>query len=110
MDCRRIEPDEHHRVRRQLGDGQTNLEEYQAGTNPTDRADALLFVSIECTDTSTTLSWQSVPGFSYRLEYTDTPLTENWQTAVSGIPSSGTRTSHPDIPRGPQVLYRIICE
>jgi hypothetical protein len=53
-------------------DGLTNLQEYQANTNPTNAASVLRFTSIVvATNRYATLSWQAVGGTRYRLSYSN---------------------------------------
>jgi hypothetical protein len=54
------------------GDGQSNLAEYQANTNPTNAASALRITSaIRQSDGSVTLTWAAVAGTRYRVLYAD---------------------------------------
>ncbi len=46
------------------GDGETNIQEYTAGTNPNDRNSVL---KIDSATLSPTLAWNSVPGKTYRV-------------------------------------------
>jgi hypothetical protein len=50
------------------GDGMNNWQEWVCGTNPTNALSALRLVSAVPTNTSVTVSWQSVAGMNYFLE------------------------------------------
>jgi hypothetical protein len=53
-------------------DGQTNLAEYQAGTNPTNAASALKIVEVSWPeDSPVTVGWASVGGTRYRVQYSN---------------------------------------
>jgi hypothetical protein len=91
-------------------DGMPNGEEEMAGTDPFS-ARSLLSAQVDnIADTSITLSWLSVPGKSYRVQWCD-DLTAGF--IVSGesplIPAaSGTTTSWTDVQRpGSSRFYRI---
>lgn len=54
------------------GDGQSNLSEYRANTNPTNASSALRITSaIRQSDGSVTLTWSGVGGTRYRVLYAD---------------------------------------
>jgi len=71
------------------GDGQTNANEYLAGTDPTSAPSCLRIVSIVGnTSSSFTITWTSVSGILYKMYYSDTVA--GWSLAASGIAASGT--------------------
>ncbi len=53
------------------GDGQSNLAEYLAGTNPTNAASVFHIFDIHTQDGQVTVAWTSVGGVRYRVESTD---------------------------------------
>lgn len=54
------------------GDGQSNLEEFFAGTNPTNAASVFKIISqVHATNGYTTITWASVGSVRYRVQYTD---------------------------------------
>jgi hypothetical protein len=56
------------------GDGLSNLEEFRAGTNPSDRTSALQFVGTEVIQrTNVVLEWSSIYEKRYRLLQADAP-------------------------------------
>lgn len=54
------------------GDGQTNLQEYYANTNPNDSSSALLIPTVsQQANGHFSLTWKSVGGVRYRLQYSN---------------------------------------
>jgi hypothetical protein len=53
-------------------DGLSNLQEFLAGTVPTNAASVLSILSTAC-DVEVTLSWASIPGRTYRVLHRDSP-------------------------------------
>ncbi len=54
------------------GDGQSNLAEYYAGTNPTNAASVLKLLSIDWSpEDPFSLTWSSVGGTRYRVQYSE---------------------------------------
>jgi T5SS/PEP-CTERM-associated repeat protein len=68
------------------GDGFTNWQEDQAGTSPLDASSALRIFQIIPVENSSgfTVSWQSVPGKTYKVLYTDS-LAASW---LEDLPNS----------------------
>jgi hypothetical protein len=82
-------------------DGFSNLQEYLAGTNPTNALSYLKLDSVEVAGSSTLIHFTAVAGKWYTLLYTDGLAPANWQPlndilpqAVTG-PVSITDTNHP---------------
>ena len=67
------------------GDGLTNLQEYQAGTNPLDGTNYLRIASI----LSGSLTFPSVTGLLYRVETADDLVSNVWTTLSNNVPGSG---------------------
>ena len=71
------------------GDGQTNQEEYLAGTSPTASTSYLRVVSIVSnTSNAFTITWTSASGMLYRTYYCSS--VGGWSVGKSDIPASGT--------------------
>lgn len=68
------------------GDGRSNYSEFVAGTNPQDPFSLLEIVSYTLTDTTVSASWSSVPGKTYRFEFS-TDL-ENWTDLGFDFPAN----------------------
>ena len=67
------------------GDGASDLSEYNAGTDPTDRTSRLRITAhtYNATRTQATLTWTTVPTRRYRLEY-DNDLLGIWTNSALG--------------------------
>jgi len=71
------------------GDGQSNEDEYPAGTNPTSSSSCLRIISIVSNTTDAfAIVWTSVSGMLYKVYYGDTVGV--WSVADWDIPGSGT--------------------
>ncbi len=69
------------------GDGQSNLDEYLANTNPANSASSFQVVRIEEIVGSpgmVQLSWSSVPGMTYQVEASDSMQPGSWSDVTSG--------------------------
>lgn len=99
------------------GDGLTNLEEFIAGTNPNDRNSAFAIQSVHAnSDTDFELTWSSVPGRRYHVQWSDD--LNNWHTVESspGVPhtilgtdnesQTSVELSLPDLDQ-PKAFFRI---
>jgi hypothetical protein len=75
------------------GDGMTNLQEFLAGTNPTDSASVFqTMISPMMTATnSAVLSWPSSPGKSYRVQYKDNLTDPAWLDVPGNVSFAGNR-------------------
>lgn len=78
------------------GDGQSNQQEYLAGTNPNDANSVLKITSVthgRTTPSYTILGWNSVPTRFYAIQYRTNLLTGSWADYVTlpylGISSAG---------------------
>jgi hypothetical protein len=79
-------------------DGISNLQEYQAGTNPNDAKDSLRItasgVSFVSGNDNDTLVWNSHPTRQYRIQQRTNLISANWIDAgVLLSPDSGTNTT-----------------
>ncbi|MCP5534108.1 MAG: hypothetical protein H7A48_13135 [Akkermansiaceae bacterium] len=82
-------------------DGYSNLAEYYAGTDPQDRSSLLRATGTTRTAGGVLITWASVPGRSYRIEWTDD--FGNWQPLMDGgnpvsVPASGGSTTSFEVP------------
>lgn len=66
------------------GDGMTNLLEFRAGTDPKSAASRLVASSVSFVGGSPRVTFQSVAGRPYRVEFTET-LGSPWKILLSGI-------------------------
>ena len=68
------------------GDGLTNLQEYLIGTNPKDPASTLrLQIAGVPASTNSVLSWPTVPGKSFRVQFKNDPGDALWQEAGGSV-------------------------
>jgi hypothetical protein len=70
------------------GDGMTNLEEYRAGTNPTDIGSRFALNGSNSA-ANVVLKWPSVAGKSYRLESSSALNGAPWTIVEDAIPGTG---------------------
>lgn len=71
------------------GDGFGNLQEYLAGTDPTNSLDALQIKSITAVSTVLVIKFTTATGRKYRLERTDDLAAGIWTTAIDNISGTG---------------------
>jgi glucose/arabinose dehydrogenase len=92
------------------GDGQTNAEEYRAGTQPLE-AQSVLRVqnAVASPDGTMVVSFASVSGKRYQVEYRDDLLTGVWQILAINIPGTGgpVTVEDPAAAGQPQRFYRV---
>ncbi|MEZ5326896.1 MAG: hypothetical protein R3F19_17745 [Verrucomicrobiales bacterium] len=92
-------------------DGQTNEEEFAAGTDPLDAQSAFLLTSVSRPSDlgETTLTWSSVPGRTYQVESSATLNSETWQSVGNPIlASTATQSTNiEDPPDKNHIFYRI---
>ena len=96
------------------GDGQTNLAEYQAGTNPFDADSNFRIRAIECPATTNRikLKWSATPYATYRVESSQTLAPGSWET-VPGLETIANSSAPGDLtvelPKSadPRRFYRI---
>jgi hypothetical protein len=93
------------------GDGSSNWEEYQAGTNPLDRNSELRLISMSAQSegATTTLTWKSVPTRLYSIEDSFSLSPENWSTNGLGLvsPDGDTTTRTLSSPSATARFYRV---
>jgi hypothetical protein len=90
------------------GDGMSNLQEYLAGTNPTNAASVFrLQLSAQASANSVTMSWPEVPGRSYQIQYKSSLTNAAWQVLSSPwvVGTTGSYTASSSPPGG---YYRVV--
>ncbi len=91
------------------GDGLSNLEEWKAGSDPTDPASAVRITSVQMRDLDLVLTFEGVPGRSYSVERTSDINHPTWVSLTGVIPGQGATQTITD--RGaagaPNRFYRI---
>jgi hypothetical protein len=98
------------------GDGFNNWQEWRAGTNPTNAHSALRLLTPEANDFFSLLTWESVPGRTYSLEWTESlgglPVFFPLATGIPAAPQ-GNLTSYYDFVEDPWPatrFYRVKVE
>jgi hypothetical protein len=93
----------------QDGDGQTDLQEFLAGTDPTNGGSILRVLTITpMGGGSTTVVWSAVVGRKYVVQYKDS-LDASWANASSVIEANTASTSFADNSSSAQRFYRVIA-
>ena len=89
-------------------DGLNNWRKWICGTNPSNALSALRMVSALPTSTNTTVTWQSVAGVNYFLEYSADPAAPSTLLATN-IGGQASTTSYADTtaPRAGPFFYRV---
>jgi hypothetical protein len=92
------------------GDGFTNLQEFLAGTDPTNSASAFTIISVTRDVGGTTVTWNSIPGNLYQLQYKDSITDSTWNNVDSDVYAVDPTTSKLDDTVGDnsQRLYRVL--
>ena len=82
------------------GDGQTNYQEFLAGTDPTNAQDVLRLQSALANANTVQLTFASAPGRNYRIEYKNNLSSLGW-TALRDLTGTGSLLSLQDsLPAG----------
>lgn len=91
-------------------DGQSDAFEIRAGTNPYDPKSVfkLLGITIHA-DATRTLTWSSVPGKRYEVQFSDKAQIIEWNPLVGAVIGAGETCSVSDhqVQAGPIRLYRV---
>ena len=87
------------------GDGASNLQEFLAGTVPTDPS-SVMRLQIVSTAQSTTLNWNSQPGFIYQVQVSENLA--SWTNFGSPRFAAGTNDWIPVNGTGSAAYYRVL--
>jgi len=77
------------------GDGQTDLQEFRAGTDPTNNGSVLRAITVTQLSGRATLFWNAVAGRSYRVEFKQN-VDDGWTTVSGQIQINGSTGSIED--------------
>lgn len=92
------------------GDGMSNLQEFFAGTTPTNPASRLAITQAEFLPTSDfTLTFSSVAGVTYRLEMSATLAADSWTTLGADLTGTGgiLQATDATAPKPAKRFYRV---
>ena len=78
------------------GDGMSNLDEYRAGTGPRSPASVLRVTAISVDGAGAHITFASLAGKNYRLEYKNNVSDASWTLVAANIPGSSGTTTAPD--------------
>ena len=93
------------------GDGQTDLQEYLAGTDPTDRNSIFKATPLSPpVNGALSLNWKAQPGMFYRVQYKSSLSESNWTDLPAAMSLSGTNGVATDTTAGSasQRFYRVL--
>ncbi len=91
------------------GDGKTDLEEFRAGTDPTNSGSILRVLNLSKIGSgNATVFWNSVPGKTYRLQSKDTLDATPWQNLPASFTATSETTSALDLSSPSNRFYRVI--
>lgn len=88
------------------GDGMTNWEEFQAGTDPNDRASALRVLS-QRQSSAVVIRWPSVAGKRYVLEQASSLFSGGWTAIATNLGTGGELQYTESNPTGSPRFYRV---
>ena len=78
-------------------DGVSDLDEFRAGTDPTDQGSAMRALALfSLSSGETKVMWSSVPGKTYRVQYTDSVLNPEWHVLVGDITATSSTSEKQD--------------
>jgi hypothetical protein len=78
------------------GDGQTDLQEFRAGTDPTNAGSILRAVTVTQLSGKATVVWNAIPGRSYRVEYKQNVDDPSWAVVSGEVRINGSTGSMED--------------
>ncbi len=95
------------------GDGQTDLQEFQAGTDPTNGGSVFrTFTLASIGGGGTRVIWNASPGKKYQLQFRDELGVPGWQTLPTVVTANGTTASMTDnsTNNSRHRFYRVLLE
>lgn len=92
-------------------DGQSDQQEFQAGTDPTNAGSVLRVLTLSAPGAgAVTILWSAVPGQSYQVQFKDGVNDAEWTTLPGTITASSATGQHQDTSAGAtaQRFYRVV--
>ncbi|MDB6032626.1 MAG: hypothetical protein JWM16_2964 [Verrucomicrobiales bacterium] len=91
-------------------DGQSDLAEFRAGTNPADGSSVFHVLSLTWAGGAQSLYWSSIPGRKYRVQYKNSVNDSGWTDLPGDVESTGPTTTKMDDGAGAQQrYYRVLA-
>jgi hypothetical protein len=90
------------------GDGASNLQEYLAGTDPTNPNSVFRLSAAATANSTVTLTWPAVTGKSYQIQYKTNLDDPVWLTAPGNISVTGSQGSYLTPAAPPSSFYRVL--
>jgi Tol biopolymer transport system component len=91
-------------------DGQSDLDEFRAGTDPTDSGSIFRVLTLRrLSGSGVTLLWSAVPGRTYTIQFKNSVDAPAWSNLAENVRAASTTGSFLDnTPAQPQQFYRVI--
>lgn len=91
-------------------DGRINLEEFEAGTDPTDPSSLLKVISFAPSGTSWVIKWNSVANRHYSVDWSH-GIGGPWEMVASNLPATPPINTYTNpLPNPAQSFYRILLD
>jgi len=93
------------------GDGMSDLQEFLAGTDPTNNGSILRVLALSSlAGGGNTLFWSAQPGKRYRVQFKNSLTETDWSNLSDPVTASSTTASLPDNSSGSQAqrFYRVV--
>ena len=90
------------------GDGQTGLQEFLAGTDPTNGDSVFRVITVTPLGGGTRVIWSGNPTRSYRVEYKDDLNGVSWTALNASISWNGSSASVTDSAVSASRYYRVV--
>lgn len=91
-------------------DGYLNVEEFIAGTNPTDDTSFFEVNNLTASGSPSVVITPSVTGRVYDVEATANLIAGSWTVIATNVPGTGTSLSIPDTAGATSQSYRVVVE
>ncbi|MGO8741137.1 MAG: hypothetical protein ACLQUR_01910 [Limisphaerales bacterium] len=89
------------------GSGESNLQDYLAGTDPTDPNSVFRILASVPASNSMTLTWFAVPGRTYQVQYTTNLNKPMWLTVTGNVWVTGSQGYYLAPVAQPSSYYRV---
>ncbi|MCC6822856.1 MAG: hypothetical protein IT579_19170 [Verrucomicrobia subdivision 3 bacterium] len=91
------------------GDGHSDLQEFLAGTDPTNTGSILRVLTLTLLGGETTILWSATPGKKYQVQYKTNLTDAGWSNLFGVVTATGSSTSQVDNTSGSgeRRFYRV---